>query len=264
MKKKYTIFGHTGFLGKNIIDYLDKKNASYFLPKRNKNIFKKNLNNIIYCIGTDDVHNNIVQSVESNLKKLCEIIENNKFKSFLFISSTRVYLGSKKTKENDNIIINSNLKTYLFNLLKLTSENFCLSQKNKKIKVVRLSNLYGKHFKNQIYLLPTLLRESKQKKRISININKNSRKNYLSVEDAILVIFKIINKSKYKVYNVASDKSYSLKFIANNIQKSTGCKIVYKNQGITYNEPKIDISRIKKEFKFYSKDNFKKFLLKLQ
>jgi nucleoside-diphosphate-sugar epimerase len=123
-----------------------------------------------------------------------------------------------------------------------------------------LSNLYGKYFSNQIYLLPTLLRESKKNKEISININKNSKKNYISVNDVIPLIMKIINKGKYRIYNIASNKLYSLKFIAKCIKKNTNCKINYKNQNIKYDEPKININRIKKEFSFSPKDNFKKFL----
>ena len=145
MRKKYTIFGHTGFLGTNISEYLRKKKYSVFLPPKKKYVFKKNLENIIYCIGTDDVLNNPLKSIDSNLKILCKVIEKNQFKSFLFISSTRVYMGNKKTKEISNINIRSEDSTFFFNLLKLTSENFCLSKKNKKIKVVRLSNLYGKN-----------------------------------------------------------------------------------------------------------------------
>ena len=164
MKKKFTIFGHSGFLGKNIVNHLKKNNYKYFLPARDQYVFRKNLNNVIYCIGTDNIYKNRLDTINSNFVNLCKVLEKNTYKSFLFISSTRVYLGTKKTKENDNLIVNPNLKTYAFNFLKLASENFCLSKENKKIKVVRLSNLYGKYFTNQIYLLPTLLRESKKKR----------------------------------------------------------------------------------------------------
>ena len=262
MKKKYTIFGHSGFLGKNIVNYLRENSYKYFLPHRNKHLFKKNLNHVIYCIGSDDVLKDTVKSVETNLKILCKVLEKNKYKSFLFISSTRVYYANKITNEETNIIVNPNNDTYLFNLMKLSSENICLSKKNKKIKVVRLSNLYGKNFGNQIYLLPTLLRNSKNKKRIDISIHKNSKKNYLNVMDAISIIFKIINKSKHRIYNVASNKLYTLDFIAKNIQRRTKCKIIYKNQKIKHNEPKIDIKRIRREFNFAPRNDFKNFLLK--
>tara|TARA_B100001029_G_C15035833_1_gene440071 strand:- start:49 stop:849 length:801 start_codon:yes stop_codon:yes gene_type:complete len=259
-KKKYTIFGHTGFLGKNIVRYLKNNNQNCFLPKKKQFLFSKNLNNIIYCIGEDNVFNNPINSIEANLKILTQIITKNKFESFLYISTTRLYLNSDKTSEDDIIKINPFSKEYFFNCLKLASENFCLSQNNKKIKIVRLSNLYGHFFKSQKYLLPTLLRDSVNKKIINLNINKNSKKNYLNVDDAIKIIIKIATKGKNRLYNVASDKQYSLNIIAKKIQKITNCKIKYKNQNIKYNEPIINIKKIKKEFNFKPNNNFLEFL----
>ena len=92
---------------------------------------------------------------------------------------------------------------------------------------------------------------------ISITINKNSKKNYLNVQDAVEVLIKIINKGKYRLYNIASDKRYSLDFISKTIQKITKCKIKYYNQKIRYDEPLININRVKKEFKFKPKNDFK-------
>ena len=92
---------------------------------------------------------------------------------------------------------------------------------------------------------------------ISITINKNSKKNYLNVQDAVEVLIKIINKGKYRLYNIASDKRYSLDFISKTIQKITKCKIKCYNQKIRYDEPLININRVKKEFKFKPKNNFK-------
>ena len=69
-----------------------------------------------------------------------------------------------------------------------------------------------------------------------------------------------MNKSKYRLYNIASDKRLTIEKIASNIKKITGCKIVYSNQKEKLNEPKIDISRIKKEFKFIPTNNFNDFI----
>ena len=48
---------------------------------------------------------------------------------------------------------------------------------------------------------------------------------------------------------------YKLITIANEIQKITGCKIILKNQNVFVNEPKININKIKKDFKFRTKSN---------
>lgn len=260
MNKQFTIFGHKGFLGKNIVHHLKRKKINFYLPPKNRYIFKKNLGNIIFCIGIDDIFKDPLKSLDANLKILCEILEKNNFKSFLFVSSTRVYYGNKDTREITNINVNSNNPTYLFNILKLASESLCLSKKNQKIKVVRLSNLYGNHFKNQIYLLPTLLRDSKKNKKIEIRINKNSKKNYLDVNDAIPLMLKIINKSKFRIYNIASNKRYSIKFILDNLKKNSKSRIIYENQKFRFDEPKINIERVKNEFGFKPSDKLQDFL----
>lgn len=262
-KKKITIFGHTGFLGKNIISQLNKKKINIFLPPRNKFKFSQNLGSIIYCIGSDDIIKNPLNAVVSNLLILSKIIEQNKFETFTYISSTRLYLNTNKTNENDDIKVKVSSKNYLFNSLKVAAENFCLSKNNKKIKVVRLSNLYGPNFSNQVYLLPSLIRDSLKKKKIKILINKKSKKNYLYVNDAIKIILKIINKSKYRIYNIASNKRISLENIALTIKEATNCKIVYKNQNIRLNEPVININRIKKEYNFKPENNFEKLIFKI-
>ena len=261
--EKYTIFGHTGFLGKNIINFLKKDKIEYFLPQKKKLKFSHNLGHIIYCIGVYNVLDDPIKSIDASLKILGKIILENKFTSFTFISSTRLYLNSKKTNENDKICINPNNKDYFFNSLRLAAENFCLSQNNKKIKVVRISNLYGNFFEKQKYFLPNLLRNSIKKKSINLIINKNSKKNYLNVVNAIEIILKIIKTGKYRLYNIASNKRYSLDFISRIIQKHTKCKIKYINQKAIYNEPIINIDRIKKEFNFQSNNNFKESLIKI-
>ena len=252
MKKSYTIFGHSGFFGKNLSNYLKKLNNKVFLPKKGKYKFKKNLGNIIYAIGVDDVFKVPLKSIDANVKNISNIILNNKFESFTFISSTRLYLNSKNTSENSMIKINPNKKNNYFNSLKLAGENFCLSHENKKIKVVRLSNMYGNFFTKQNYLLPTLIRNSLNKKEIEILINKKSKKNYLDVIDAIKVILKIINKSKFRIYNIASETRVEINDLIRKIIKITNCKINYFNQSTKVDEPKIDINRIKKEFNFKS------------
>jgi len=130
-----------------------------------------------------------------------------------------------------------------------------LTLKSKKIKVVRMSNLFGSNFTNQIYLLPNLIRNSITKKKIDIFVSKKSSKDFLHVNEAIELMLKIIKKGRHRLYNVASGKNIRLSKISEKIRKITNCKINYKNQNKLVKEPKIDISRIKKEFNFSPKIN---------
>ena len=255
-KDSYTIFGN-GFVGINLAKYLRKKKYKVFIPKKGKYFFSKNLNNIIYCIGNDNWSKNPIASYEANLGIVPKIIFKNKFESFTLLSSTRVYLANSKkdTNENSFIKVKTSSNSFLFNLLKLTAENLCLSISNKKIRVVRISNLFGDNFKKQIYLLPTLIRNSLLNKKIYIFINKKSSKDFLEVNEAFDVLNKILKYGKHRVYNVASGKNIKLFKIINKIKTITNCAVVYKNQKVMIKEPLIDISRIKNEFKFKPTNN---------
>ena len=264
MKNSYTIFGQ-GFVGTNIVKLLKKKKYNVFVPKRGKFKFNRNLHNIIYCIGSDNWINDPKGSYDANLGIVPKIIFNNKFTSFTFLSSVRVYLGNpcKKISENSLIQINPNIRNFFYNSLKLTGESLCLSLPNKKIKVVRMSNLFGDNFTNQIYLLPALIRNALNNKKINIFVNKKSSKDFLYVNEALDILIKIIKKGKSRLYNVASGKNIELYKIAQKIKKITNCKIIYKNQNKLVSEPKIDISRIKKEFNFKPKKNLIKSLAEI-
>ncbi len=44
----YTIFGSTGFLGKNLKEFLIKKNYNVFCPSKKKTKFNKDLGHVFY------------------------------------------------------------------------------------------------------------------------------------------------------------------------------------------------------------------------
>lgn len=252
----YTIFGLNGFIGSEIINHLKKKKIKVNHIKRDQTYFKKNLGHVIYCVGSDNWKKLPKEGFESNLGHLKEILFNSKFKSFLFLSSTRVYVNNsnKKTNENSDIIVNSQVLNDYYNLLKLTSESICLNLKKKNIKIIRLSNVLGNNF-NSPLVFPSLIRDAIKKNEITLLINKNSTKDYIHIDDVINLIFKIIKVGKKKVYNLASGKNITLLKIAKLIQNETKCKLKFKNQFTLITEPKININRIKKEFKFKPKKN---------
>lgn len=256
IKNSFTIFGR-GFVGTSFSNFLKKNKIKFFFPKKGKYKFNKNLNHIIYCIGNQNWLKHPDKTFEANLAMVGKILFNNRFKSFTLVSSTRVYFANEKNKtgEEEFIKIKPNNKDFLYNSLKIAAENLCLSLDNNNIKVVRISNLYGNNFTNQSYILPTWIKDSINKKTISLLINKNSTKDYIFVDDAFDVILKIIKKSKYRLYNIASGKNIKLSKILKEIKNCTNCKIRYKKNSKLIREPKINIDRIKREFNFKVKNN---------
>ena len=250
-KKTFTIFGHTGFIGSHL-----KKRLQYhklILPKRDEIILNKNLGNIIYCVGSDLWKKNPYESFHANLGYVPEILENNKFSSFNYLSSIKVYENVYSTRENSILKVNPNDPNAYFKIKKICAESILFSQ-TKKFKVIRLGNIYGNNF-NAPLALSTFIRDSVKLKKINLTVNGSSLKDYLSIDDAIDLILQIINKGKKNVYNVASGKRLSFNKITTKIKKITNCKILNTNKSLKINEPKIDIKRIKSEFKFKQSSN---------
>ena len=260
---KFTVFGHDGFFGKNLIAYLEKKNK-VFKPKKGKYIFKKNLENVIYCLGTHEAHKNPEKALEGNLNILSKVLLNNKFKSFTYLSSIRVYSSNVKTSENNPIIINHDEKDVYFKILKLAAENLCLQKDNPKIRVIRLSNIFGNYFSRQKYFLPTILRNSFLKRKIEITIDKKTKKNYLHANDSIGVILKIIKNGKGRLYNVASNKRITVGEILKLFKKKKkNLRVNFKRNAPNKSEKIINIDKIKKEFKFSPKIKFQKEIINI-
>jgi len=253
----YTIFGSTGFIGSEIIKNLKKKKIKVHKPKKNVLKFKKNLGHVIYCVGSDDWKDKPKKGYFSNFGHLQQIVYNNNFKSFIFLSTTRLYLNSSKTvSEKNNILIKTDDINYYYNILKAASESLLLSL-NKNIIILRLSNVFGNNF-NSPLLLPTLIRNAIQKSKINISINVNSTKDYISINDVIDLIFKIQKKNRFKIYNIASGENITLKKIIQIIRNKTNCRVFTKNQNIKVKEPVISINRIQKEYNFKSSLNLEK------
>ena len=252
----YTIFGSTGFIGKELAQKLKKNGKKIFLPSKNKFKFNKNLGIVIYCVGSDDWLNEVEKGFFSNLGHLQKIIFNNKFKLLIFLSTTRVYVNSKNTLETSKLLIDPNLANDYYNILKIASESLIFNSR-KKFKILRLSNVFG-YNSNSPLLLPTLIRNALKKRKIKITISLNSTKDYIHIDDVLRVIMKINTNSKFDIYNLASGKNIKIRNIVNIIKKVTKCKVFLKNQKLIIKEPKINIRRLETEFNFKSSLNLKK------
>jgi nucleoside-diphosphate-sugar epimerase len=260
---KYTVFGSTGFLGNNFKNYLKKKKYQVFCPSKKDYKFKKNLGHVFYCAGTSESITNPDKALKANLIYLNNILLNNNFESFTYFSSIRVYSSNKSTHENSKILCDVSEKGIYFKNLKLAAESLCLQFNNPKIRIIRLSNLYGDYFNKQIYLMPTIIRNIKNKKKIILSISPFSKKNYLHVEDAIKVSIKISHKGKFRIYNVASKSMITINEIFKLLKKTKKFDMSILNYKKINHEPKININRIEKEFKFFEKKSFDQSFLNL-
>ena len=248
---KFTILGASGFIGKELVSYLKERNHDCYIPNRDA-VFstKENLGHIIYCIGlTADFRTRLFDTVDAHVCRLLEVMKTASFESFLFLSSTRVYNGSKLSNEETLLSVNPNHLDDLYNISKLMGESVCLSNSNKKIRVARLSNVVGNDFESENFLF-SLIKEAVIQKKITLQQTLNICRDYIMINDVLEMIYNISIKGENRIYNIACGENLSNKEIIREISRITNCKIELKEESEGLIFPIISIKRIENEFSF--------------
>jgi len=114
-----TVLGSSGFIGSHLVNKLRELNVSYYCPSREEDLTKKNLGDVIYCIGlTADFRSRPFDTVTAHVCKLLTILQECRFDSLLYLSSTRLYMYESiltRAKEESGIITNSMRVSDLYN-----------------------------------------------------------------------------------------------------------------------------------------------------
>ncbi len=253
MKKRYTVFGHSGFVGGELVKHLSGSGVQdIFLPARNT--FPdpgENLGHVIYCIGlTADFRKYPLETVEAHVTKLMGILRPLNFESFVYLSSTRVYqkIGVDPVVETCDIVTNPEDFSDLYNISKIMGESVCLSYKNPKIKIARLSNVIGADFFSDNFLTQ-ILKEAVEKKSVTLKSHPDSAKDYVSIEDVVRILPEL-HAGKHPIYNVAGGENVSTGTLLAELRKSLSFETKGGVELPKFHFPCIDISRLRNEFGF--------------
>jgi nucleoside-diphosphate-sugar epimerase len=249
----FTVFGATGQIGRSLVARLRERGEHVYAPARHTDeFFNRPLGRIIYCIGNDRYGSEPLAVVETHVSILCDILERCDYESFLYLSTTRVYMASHDTNEQADIRVNPLEPSHLYNLTKLTGESICLSIPNERVRIVRLSNVTGIN-PNSHYFLPSLVRDALTLGEINLYLRPNSAKDYIRIEDVGDLIIKIDKSGTQRLYNVASGANISAHQIVEILQRETGCEVHWHQMASSPMFSPIDITRIRNEFGFRPK-----------
>ena len=150
----FTVLGASGYIGSRLVTHL-KNHGHECQSVRRSDPLPKTLGHVVFCIGlTSDFRTRIFDTVEAHVSILTEYIRNLRYESFLYLSSARVYQGLKAevAEETADLIVNPNNTNDIYNISKLMGEALCLAQANPRVRVVRLSNVFGPHDTSQNFL----------------------------------------------------------------------------------------------------------------
>jgi nucleoside-diphosphate-sugar epimerase len=215
-----TVLGASGYIGSHIVQRLQQAGRELYVPGRHEPLGDRELGDIIYCIGmTGDFRTKPFDTVEAHVCVLNKILKECSFSSLTYLSSTRVYINSNKdiAEEADPVLVYPLEADDLYSLTKLTGESLCLAS-GRPVKVVRLSNVFGKDGGSDTFLADIIKRICDDGT-FTLRSSLSSAKDYLFIDDAVNSIVRIAAEGKRKIYNLAYGRNVSNDEIVNELKK---------------------------------------------
>ena len=245
-----TVLGASGFIGSHLLKRLDEQGTDFFAPRREEKLTGRNLGDVVYCIGlTSDFRSQPFTTVEAHVCKLLDVLQDCEFDSLLYLSSARVYAPeSKVAYEEDAMQVSPLDPDHLYNISKAMGESLALSC-GKRVRVARISNVFGDDFTSQNFL-SSIIKDAIKLKIVTLRTSLNSAKDYVSIDDVVDGLIKIATRGQHRIYNLASGRNVSHGQLMEKIVELTGCRVeeIPRAPRITY--PQISIDRMRAEFGF--------------
>ena len=281
--KNTILFGGSGFFGPIILKkYPNIISIGRSRPPKelkNKHIQIKNLSDlkkldnikfdkVIFLIGSSNHHiinKNINIGVKYNFEPLIKIMEylkNRKIKKFICFTTILLYKNEKpgnSVSEKDKT--NPYKNNYVFSK-HLMEEVVKFYKKSVPSIIVRLCNIYGYSKLKRPDLVPTIMQDIFNKKKISVWTTKPVR-DFIFAEDAADAVVKLVNSNYTGVVNVGTGKSYPVGALTNIISNVSKKKIISKNKKVSGPYKFLtNINLLKKITKWKPKYTLKEGLLK--
>lgn len=259
----FTILGATGFIGSRLAAALAASGEECRTPTRRENLAAgpaaspaagrtdgRSLGHVIDCVGVNDFMERPEAAIEAHAGRLVALLGQARFESYLYLSSTRVYLGAASTREDAAPPVDTGEAWAVFNLTKLLGEALCLADPRPEVRVVRLSNVYGEGQIFEPVFLPTLIRDALAETRVRLSLSPASAKDYVSVEDVAALLPRIASGGRRRLYNVAAGENVANADLVAALTRETGCRVEIAEDAPDAIFPPIDIGRVREEFDF--------------
>ena len=236
----FTILGSGGFIGSRLERHLRENGHEVYAPCRGaSDILDRDLGRTVYAIGlTADFRQRPYDTAEAHVCYLTRILQEARFSSITYLSSTRVYQGSETGKENCPLTVFPDADG-LYNLTKLTGEALCLQSGCGH--VARLSNIVGEGASESF--VSQLISEAVMGK-IHLRSALSSTKDYLLIDDAINALAALATHGETGIYNVASGKNISTAEILDALSTRFEFEVDMAAPVTEFTFPVIDVERI--------------------
>lgn len=285
---KILITGSSSYLGKNLIDFFEKKKIDYVgidvcrpLNKNCKKIdildpkihlkLNHKIDTIIHLAAISNKQEcdaDPMRCHEVNIKGTINLLDfalKKKIKKFIFASSEWVYENSKNKISSFDNKIDSNNFTNNYSRLKFFTEEIIKINNIKSI-ILRFGIIYGKCTKKNCSVVESLIDKITKKKKLIIDSRNISRK-YIYIDDithSIYLSLKYKQKNNNNIFDIQGPKQVNLGQIIKIITKKLKKNIIIKERNSRLkNIRKIDSSKSNKLLKFNPKFTIEKGISKI-
>lgn len=244
-----TVLGAGGFIGQHLVAHLQRVGHAYFAPSRgDPAVFSRPLGHVVYAIGlTADFRRRPLDTVEAHVCFLRRLIQDARFTSLTYLSSTRVYAGVGHASESARLQVNPNDAGDLYNLSKLMGESLCLHGGHAGMKVARLSNIVGLRPDLDIFI-DQLLDEGCRTGHVHLHTALSSCKDYLFIDDAVDLLTRIAVAPDTGIFNVASGEGVANQQVVDALQRYMGFGSTVAPQAPVWDFTSIDTTKTQARF----------------
>jgi nucleoside-diphosphate-sugar epimerase len=245
----FSIFGAGGWIGSALVRHLGARGHELrAITRESWPAAGERLGHAVYAIGlTADFRNNPLPTAQAHVAVLLRALEQFKYDSFLYLSTTRVYRHVPEAHEDAALWVRPTDPDDIYNLTKLAGESVCLSLPSPKIRVARLSNVIGAGDRSKNFL-PSVMDEARRTRAVVIRTSPDSEKDYIALEDVVALAELIALNGRHRLYNVAAGRNVSNRLIADLIREHMGATVSFAADAAKVIFPPIVVDRIRDEF----------------
>jgi nucleoside-diphosphate-sugar epimerase len=200
---EFTVMGAGGFVGAALAARLAGEGRDVAAVGRGAAL-PAEAGHLVYCIGlTADFRTRPHETIEAHVSLVSRLLQEARFRSFTYLSSTRVYQRAASGEEEADLGVRPSDPSDLYNLSKLTGEAICLSDARPEVRVARLSNVYGPGDPSDNFL-PSVLREAAKAGAVTIAAGRAAAKDYVAMDDVTLALTRMPERAVSRIINIAS------------------------------------------------------------
>jgi nucleoside-diphosphate-sugar epimerase len=242
------VLGAGGYIGSRLAGGLEARGAEVLALRRGDAWSGRDLGHVIYSIAvTNDARAQPGRALQANVGLLAALLEEGRFASLLYLSTTQLYAGAARAVEDAPVSLEPCNPGDIYRATKALGEMICLASPREAVRVARLSAVYDARLSPRSFLAG-VVDDAVGAGRVELQTSLDSERDFVHIDDVTRALFAIAIGGRRRVYNVASGQNVTNAAVAAALRGATGCAVSVAPGAPRVSLPVVDVSRVRGEF----------------